>query len=330
MSGNNTIDFNIVIIRNTDFADPFMLIPFLWMLGGFCANVGATYFAATGRLINRQITKQVLVVSILAVVWLFFYIIQSFFVTHRSIMCLIIWFGYILTLLGTLQHIELLKLFVCLSEYWTEEKLIRYQKIICAVHFILNSVGYCWPLGLETDRIATLATDLGLYLWIAAAFVSNYICAYSAMHLMWKHIKESKKYKLKSSLPVKQYQKAMTWIAAHASFDIVAFIAYGFLKFTATGLTKLNFLWSRVSICVISYHVAVFPIVFCQIRDLKFSRAIKLKLNTKSGTSGWKKLKLAVMKLSGSKSTRDHENQIAKTMEPISPATPMHTTANSP
>ena len=152
---NTTVDYNITIYRNSNFLDPLVLIPFLWMTLCLLVNFGVALDALTGWLISPKITKLVLSTCSLCVCWMIMYILQSYIITNRPITVIATWLGLALTLLTALQHVELLKLFSCLSDYWTIKKCIIYQKVLCAVHILFASGCYAWPVGLETNAIAT-------------------------------------------------------------------------------------------------------------------------------------------------------------------------------
>ena len=152
---NTTVDFNITVYRNSDFSDPLVLVPFIWMLLCLILNFGVVLHALAGLLINPRITKLVVGACSLTVCWMIMYITQSFIVTNRAISVLATWLGLALTLSTTIEHLELLKLFVCLSAFWTIQKCVTYQRILVVLHVVITAGCYVWPVGLETNPIAS-------------------------------------------------------------------------------------------------------------------------------------------------------------------------------
>ena len=134
-----------------DFTDPYKSIGFVWEITSIIFNAYIIYRAAQGWLIKPRITKQVVYASSLAIFWILINLIQ-FFIQHRTLSILNAWTGYPLTLLVGLQHIELLKLFVSLSDFWTERKCKIFQLILVVFHLVITSPEYIWPLGLENNK----------------------------------------------------------------------------------------------------------------------------------------------------------------------------------
>jgi hypothetical protein len=86
----------------------------------------------------------------MAIVWTSILIVQ-FFWSHRAFTVLTNWVGFPLTLVICLQHIELLKMFVCLSEYWTTQKCKKYQVVMIVLHILITIPAYVWVWGYEND-----------------------------------------------------------------------------------------------------------------------------------------------------------------------------------
>ena len=152
MSGR--ILHDVAINTNTDFTDPYQVCLFIWMSLSILANSVVIIKSSIGWLINPRITRQVIVASSVAIVWISMFLIQ-FFIQHRAISIIVAWTGTPLTLLIALQHIELLKLFVSLSDFWTVKKCQIYQIGMIILHVIINIPGYIWPLGLEGGILIT-------------------------------------------------------------------------------------------------------------------------------------------------------------------------------
>ena len=148
MSGKVLPD--VMVYINTDFSDPYQPTLFAWMIIACLFNITVIVRSLGGWLINRRITKQVVVASSLAIVWVLMFLIR-FFVDHRAISIIVAWAGYPLTLLIALQHIELLKLFVTLSDFWTDKKCRLFQFAVIVAHFVITFPGYIVPLGLESS-----------------------------------------------------------------------------------------------------------------------------------------------------------------------------------
>jgi hypothetical protein len=146
--------YDELTIADMDFASPLIIVLLLWLITAILFNIWAVMRALSGWLINPIITKQVIVASSMAVIWLSFFITR-FFWSHRSFVIIQTWVAFPLTLLMCLQHIELLKLFVSLSEYWTASKCRLYQKIIVVTHFLITIPCYLWPWGFENNAIMT-------------------------------------------------------------------------------------------------------------------------------------------------------------------------------
>ena len=139
-----------VKFTSPNFSDPYIVIAFVWEIMACIFNGAVIARALNGWLINPKITRQVIFASALAIIWISICLIQ-FFVQHRSLSIINNWTGYPLTLLIALQHIELLKLFVSLSDYWTKRKCRVFQLIIIALHVVISSPEYIWPFGLENN-----------------------------------------------------------------------------------------------------------------------------------------------------------------------------------
>ena len=289
---NTTIDFNLVVYRNADFSDPLVLFPFIWMLLALLVNVGVALDALSGRLINPRITKQVVIGCAFGACWMIVYIVQSYVVTHRVVMIMAVWMGLILGLIIALQHVELLKLFVCLSDYWTVEKCIIYQKCWIGFHFTVTMACYIWPLGLETNSTATLIYYAGTLAQTIVGTISNYSCAFISINLMWKHLKDSKRRNGNRRLPMARYWKAIIMILIHAFFDILAIVALVIsTRATSTVIDyQLNYMLSRLSLTMLAFHVAFFPFVFKAVKDLKFHEQITI-ISTANSRSKWIPLK---------------------------------------
>lgn len=144
--------YDTVFYTNTDFTDPLKSVLFVWMSISCIFNLAIIIRSLQGWLINSRITKQVIVASSLAIVWVSMFLIE-FFVQHRAFSIIVAWSGYPLTLLIALQHIELLKLFVSLSDFWTDRKCRIVQLAMIIAHILITFPGYIWPLGLEKDPL---------------------------------------------------------------------------------------------------------------------------------------------------------------------------------
>ena len=152
MSGRVLHD--VMIYTNTDFTDPYQVCLFVWMSLSCAFNIAVITKASRGWLINKRITMQVIVASSVAIIWISMFLIQ-FFVQHRAISIITTWTGTPLTLLIALQHIELLKLFVTLSDFWTVRKCQIFQIAIIVTHVFITVPNYIWPLGMEGGILIT-------------------------------------------------------------------------------------------------------------------------------------------------------------------------------
>ena len=155
MSRRNLYDVQSYI--HTNWADPYEMILFIWMLLSCIFNAVVIAKSLNGWLINPKITRQVVVASSVSIIWILMFLIQ-FFVKQRAISIIGIWTGQVLTLLITLQHLELLKLFVVISDFWTIRKCRNLQQVMVILHVLVCFPTYIWPLGLENDAIWTTAT----------------------------------------------------------------------------------------------------------------------------------------------------------------------------
>ena len=154
---NNTTTLDILTPNNLDLRNPYICTTFVWMILTMIFNGLIVVSALNGWLINPKITRQVVIASSLAVVWIGIYL-SKFFATHRSFQILIVWTGYPLTLMIALQHVELLKLFVILSNFWTQKKCRIFQVIVIGIHVILTWPQYIIWLAFENN--ATIAMVL--------------------------------------------------------------------------------------------------------------------------------------------------------------------------
>lgn len=146
--------YDVLTFMNRDYSNPLVVFVLIWEIITLLFNIGIVVRAKTGWLINPTITKQVMAASLLAAVWVVILMIQ-FFVQHRVLTVLLTWTGYPLTLLVALQHIELLKLFVTLSDFWTDKKCRVFQLVMIISHIIINVPGYIWPFGFEKSKLMT-------------------------------------------------------------------------------------------------------------------------------------------------------------------------------
>ena len=150
---DNTLH-DVLTSANLDFTNPVVDLVLLWLFGACLFNLWGIQKAVTGQLINKTITRQVIIACSLAIVWTSFLIIP-FFWLHRVFVVLLVWTGFPLTLIIGLQHIELLKMFVSLSECWTTEKCRKYQLVMVVLHVALTIPCYLWPLGFENNKFMT-------------------------------------------------------------------------------------------------------------------------------------------------------------------------------
>ena len=297
------LNYDVPVYQKYDLREPLILIPFITMILGCALNLGIVLYALTGWLINERITKLVVLGNSLAGCWLIVFCVQSFYVVNRPVMVVLMWLGYSGSLVVGLQHIELLKMFVCLSDYWTAEKCIIYQRAWLTIELILISPSIIWPLGLESNPAATALTLYGSFTATGLSLISNNFCAIIAINLMWKHVLEFKSRGRGPPLPIERYIKTMVWVALHASLDIVALVMYIIARFTPTTTQadiNLNFFWNRFSSTIAAYHAALFPVVFCAIRNLKFQKEINKSIASRSR---WTVVKNAVKKITSFKSS---------------------------
>ena len=107
------------------------------------------------------------------------FLIQNF-VTQRALSIIVPWTGYPLTLLMALQHIELLKMFVSISDFWTKEKCRAFLIAMCGLHVVLNVPGYIAPFGLENDVLlnkVTLYSNCRLSTFVPFHGLPSFFCA---------------------------------------------------------------------------------------------------------------------------------------------------------
>ena len=285
---------DVVKYEIPNFSDPYKTIAFLWELLSIAFNSVIIYRALNGWLINPRITRQVVFASSLATVWILICLTQ-FFIQHRVLSILNNWTGYPLTLLVVLQHIELLKLFVSLSDYWTDRKCRIFQYSMMGTHVALTFPEYIWPFGLENDRTireVTFNNKLAEYCaipWVGILIIVDNICAIVSIRLMWKHLLSLRGRENKTGeVPTDRYYKVVVWIAAHASLDIVSLILFSVAR-TAPGIgEREQMLLDYLTTPVVAYHVGCYPFVYCGVRDLKFHEQIK---ELRSSTGSKKKAK---------------------------------------
>ena len=134
-----------------DYNDPYVITLLVWMAGSIICNLLVIIQTLNGWLINQRITRHVLIGSSVAVIWIGMFIVQ-YFVLQRAITIIITFTGRPLTLLVVLQHIELLTMFVSISDFWTERKCAAFQLIVLVLH-LLNIPGYIIPFGLEKVEV---------------------------------------------------------------------------------------------------------------------------------------------------------------------------------
>ena len=149
-----TVIYDVLTYSNLDFTNRYVVSLLIWTMLLGALNVGIIARASNGWLINPTITKQVILASSLALLWIGV-ITAQFYVRHRSLSIIVTWSGYPMTLSIALQHIELLKLFVCISEFWTLRKCRIYQITAIVLHIGLLMPGYIWPWGLDKDPFMT-------------------------------------------------------------------------------------------------------------------------------------------------------------------------------
>ena len=300
---SSQFNYEVTVYQQYDLKEPLIFIPFITMILGCILNLGVVFYACMGWLINPRITKLVILGSSLEVSWLIIFCVQSFYVVNRPVMIVLIYLGYAAFLVTGIQHIELLKLFICLSDYWTDEKCRTYQRVWVTLYLIFITPCLIWPLGLEKNSIATIINFCGSFSAVGMLIISDNFCAFVAIKLMWKHLQEFKSRGRGPPLPIERYTKTMVWIAFHASLDIFALVTYIIARFTPTTTQadiNLNFFWNRFSSTIGAYHPALFPVVFCAIRNLKFQKELS---ENSSSKNGWTAVKNAVRKITSLKSS---------------------------
>ena len=125
----NATNLDVLTISSKVFNNANISTTFAWMVGSMVFNSIVVFNSLNGWLISPRITRHVVVASSLAIVSMGIYL-SSFFAIHRSFSILIVWLGYPRTLLIALQHIELLKLFASLSNFWTERRCRIFQGVM--------------------------------------------------------------------------------------------------------------------------------------------------------------------------------------------------------
>ena len=151
---STAIVYDDLTFLNYDFTNPLFVLMIIWLLAACIFNMIVIYRAQRGWLINTKITRQVTFACALAICWTSFLLIQMF-VLHRAFTILVSWTGYPLTLIICLQHIELLKMFVSLSDYWTDNKCRLYQIAMVVMHIVITIPSYIWPFGFENNVAIT-------------------------------------------------------------------------------------------------------------------------------------------------------------------------------
>jgi hypothetical protein len=139
-------------ILDPQLSNGYILFTLIWFQLATIPNVLVVIYALSGKLINRMITKTTILTSTFATMWMIVYTIDCFVASHRWISVALNWFGYPVTLAAPLQHIELLKLFSSLSDYWNPERCKRFQIVMVVLHVIICSINYALYLGLENNN----------------------------------------------------------------------------------------------------------------------------------------------------------------------------------
>ena len=284
--------------------------PYIWgalavMLASISFNATIAIRASLGWLINPRITKQVTVACSLAAIWMSFYV-SRIFAWHRSFSILIAWTGYPLTLMIVLQHIELLKLFVSLSDFWTARKCRIFQLIASVLHVLICLPQYIYPFGLENNATMNRICDILTIVWVSVVVIFDNFCAATSIQLMWRHLNEAPASSTTTEgppklIPKKRYYKVVAWMVSHAFLDVFAVILYalsGDLPQLQVNPNRKFFLYI-FSTTIAAFHVGFYPLVYCQVRDLKFRDQLKQREG-----SSVSPVKEAVIKILGQSNTK--------------------------
>ena len=278
MSDSN---LDVVLYINPSMSDSLIIAGIVWISLSIIFTLVIIGRTLTGWLINPRITKQVLIASFLALINASASMAMVF-LEHRSTYIISNWTFYLMTLMIVLQHVELLKLFVSLSDYWTVRKCRILQIGITIAHILICFPEYIWPLGLETNwflREVMSANKWARYCpipWVMILILTDNACSWISIRLMWKHLKQARNVDGQSiRLPTRRYYKVVSWIACHGFLDIIAFAIYIGAVETPVISSSLKTFLVLLSSNVAVFHVSCYPIVYCGVRDLKFHEQIK-------------------------------------------------------
>ena len=116
--------------------------------------------------------------------------------------------------------------------------------------------------------------------WVTIVLLSDNYCTFTSINLVWKHLKELKRPSENTkAVQTKIYTNVVTLMVAHVCFDLLALVGYAVSQF-ATDLAPFDrSAIGTVSSSMCAFHVAMFPIVYTGVRDLKFRDQVQQRLN---------------------------------------------------
>ena len=110
-------------------------------------------------------------------------------------------------------------------------------------------------------------------MWVTIVLISDNFCAFTAMNLMWKHLKEGK-----SHLPTQRYYRVILLLTTSTVIGLLGLTAFTAGKLGQNLEPVERFFLEVIGSTMSVFHVALYPFLYTGIRDLKFRDRIKERI----------------------------------------------------
>ncbi|KAI8894181.1 hypothetical protein BC833DRAFT_605849 [Globomyces pollinis-pini] len=250
----------------------------IFYIGLAVINLCLVVYLIQGRLKNKRISKYLIPMAFFGLIWVASQTIENNFFHNQFWSVFQRFWAYLLTLFSAELNAELLKTFSVLSTFWNVKRVLYLQILLLVLHILLCGGSYI-KLAVNLGNFATILY-MAESLWLLLAAISNYMCSFSVVFLVYR---DSKRMKAKNNNDVNKshYWKLLTTLIVNGVIDFLGVLMYIYVIVqpfpdSAIGI-RMSYAYQRLATTPLGMHCLMITNVFIHLRFMKFSKEMSVK-----------------------------------------------------
>jgi hypothetical protein len=212
------------------------------------------YLLFNGYTKNRRLSLYMKIESILTLLWLFFWVIGSYVNSMVSILFIGITSGYCVSLLATLQAVELLKFVASYNTIMTRQRCKYLIYAIISIHLFTAGSNYFYLLvKSETQAAIKPWREYGSFFWGVCMVLIPKICM---GFYLWQILKAQRKVNFNGCMTIIRIS------ALHMGLDVSTLFLFAYVNLNSLNNPPLELAIERISVTMAAYSILFYPPLF--------------------------------------------------------------------